>query len=117
MSHPLPPPFDELWATHEFFRRCGFAPAQIFILFDREGGVGVVLRHAGREFVVAVARSIGEHTAFEERWSALVERINSGEVPDADLERAWRTSDIYARKIGCLAALISKGIHPVRGLD
>ena len=118
-STKLESPFDELWAVHEFFRKCGFASAQIFIVFDSEdgGGAGVLLRHGEREFVISVASHIGDRDAFLTSWDSAVEGINSRQVPKRELERVWEGSAIQRQLPGCLLAMAAKGILPVNDMN
>ena len=101
------------WATHEAFRRLGFAADDIFVLTTTHDEVYVQLRTQGKEFNVRIDL-LGQgmtHEQFNERWLAFIERANGGHFSNDLLQQVFdRWLSSAGGGVPLLTAIVSKGI-------
>lgn len=84
------PLLEMAWATHEAFRRLGFAADDIFVLTTEADELFVQLKTQGKEFNVRVG-PLGElsHETFNARWLSFVDRINGRTFADDLLQQIF----------------------------
>jgi hypothetical protein len=98
---------------HEGFRRLGFRPEDLFLMYQEEQQIlFVVLKTQGQQFAVGVAPVPDkESKTLEQEWQRLVMAVRTFEFSEADLQTCWESSLPYANPEGFLLAILKKGIR------
>ena len=103
----------------EGFRKLGFAPDDLYVILaaspllpESQLMVFMALRLEDREFSIECGPwEKSEDQAFPERWIALCEAWNAGQVSQDDMDRIWHESAAHLRAVEMGMGLIAKGFQ------
>ena len=109
----------------EGFRKVGFRADDLYCEPARSPGlpagqlaVFITLKTQGQEFRIECGQ--WDESAVDDlrvQWRATCQAVNADEVPQADMDRIWQESVIFADSVGFVLALGRKGIRPPKTLS
>lgn len=97
---------------HEGFRKLGFVSDDLFVHFNPDNSMLVVLKTQGKDFSVTVGWVEGvSHDEWQELWASAAEAVRDQRVTQKDMDRIWQESLPFNNAHGFLMAIMSKGIR------
>jgi hypothetical protein len=97
----------------EAFRKLGFRASDLFCEIAMSAQSGslscfVTLKTQNKRFSLEVG-AVTDPKAFGDEYERVCRAVNAKEVPQADLDRIWRESEAYERRVDFAAAITLKG--------
>lgn len=106
------PTIRQALGCHEGLRKLGFVPDDIFVTFNPDATMLVVLKTQGKQFAITVGFVRGvSREAWETMWSSAATAVRDGSVSQRDLDRIWQESLTRKQSLGFIAGLKAKGIR------
>lgn len=107
-----------LWIAHEAFRRLGFSSDDIYVVPHKSPHFNVlmkmvscVLKTQGKEFVWSCGSYTEEkdQKAIISEWVEFATQLNSGKIPEKDLQELWKEWPVPGSISTLIQALSQKG--------
>ena len=115
-------PTMRLWiGGFQAFRNMGFKSDDLTCYVSQSMRHGVLsafvqLKAQGKEFLLECG-PVADGPTFLAEYRKVCLAINSGEIPQADLDRIWQESEPFQDKVGFAAAVSMKGFRPPKSLS
>jgi hypothetical protein len=105
----MDPRIREALAIHEFLRRLGYLPDELYIGSHKKGFFTVELRSNGLDFSFHLHGCAKTPETFLEEWPLAVAAWNRGELPSGSI---LLRSGVMENRATILAMLSRRGIYP-----
>jgi hypothetical protein len=100
----------------------GFRAEDLYCTISRSARHGGVLSafvelHAQGKTFMLECGPVGDEVAFQNEYRRVSDAINSGKLPQKDMDRIWQESEPYQDRVGFATAVTGKGFVPPKSLS